>query len=346
MPGQEDTNNGATRRFAFLLDRAEATHGAALGFDELRELARLYRQHTARLARVRERADDPAAIHYLNALCLRGYGLLYASRRPPRRASATLAGRLAATLSTAWPAFALAWALLLSGMVVGAALAGRSPEGLYALVPAELGYAPEYLDRLTTSPAARNELLSGGGLGTGHRFFFGSYLFVHNTRVGLLAFATGVLAGIPTILLQLYNGILLGAFATIFLQDASLRFAAWILPHAIPELTAITLCATGGLLLGRAIALPGRQHRSVALQNAANAALLLVGAALPLFVLAAIVESGVRESTLGVAARLVVAGFLTAAVTVGGLWLRRLAHSPHRHPSWVRHLDSAASGSR
>ena len=337
-PAHDDQRNGDTRRFEALLDRAEAPHGVALGFDELRDLARLYRLHTTRLARLRERSDDPAAIRHVNALCVRGYGVLYTAPRHSRVPAPPWSSRLAQTLAAAWPAFALAWALLISGLIVGAALAARNPAALYALVPAELGYAPDYLDRLAASPAARDALLGGTGLDAGHRVFFGSYLFVHNTRVGLLAFATGILGGVPTVLLQLYNGILLGAFATLFWQDASLRFAAWILPHAIPELTAITLCAAGGLLLGGAVALPGRRSRAEALQDAARAALVLVGAALPLFVLAALVESGVRESTLGVTARLVVAALMAGAVAAGAVWLRRLARHHRSGASWIRDL--------
>lgn len=335
-----DSRVSDTARFESLLDRA----AAPLGFDELRDLARLYRSHTARLARLRERGDDPAAIRHVNALCLRGYALLYATPRRSRSQAPPWPARMAQTLATTWPAFAAAWVLLVSGMIVGAALAARDPAALYALVPAELGYSTEYLDRLASSPAEREALLGGGALGAAQRFLFGSYLFVHNTRVGLLAFATGILAGIPTILLQLYNGILLGAFATLFWQDAPLRFAAWILPHAVPELTAITLCATGGLLLGGAVALPGRRSRTAALQEAARAALVLVGAALPLFVLAAIVESGVRESTFGIAVRLGVAAMLAAAVTGAALWLRRLARRHGRGTTWIRDLVNRSAG--
>jgi len=338
----DDSAHTDTARFEALLDRADTGRGAALTFDEWRELARLYRLHTTRLARLREHGDDPAAIRHVNALCVRGYGLLYATHARTGAPAAPLATRLARTLAITWPAIAVAAALLLGGMVVGAAVVTHNPDGVYALIPAELGYSTEHLDRLTTSPAARRELLTGAGIGAGHTLFLGSYLFVHNTRVGLLAFATGVLAGIPTVLLQLYNGILLGAFATLFWHEASLRFVAWILPHAIPELTAITLCAAGGLLLGGAIALPGRRRRVEALQEAARAAVLLVGAALPLFVLAAAIESGVRESTVGVPVRLLLAAALATGVAVGALWLRQLARRRQRDTSWLREESGTA----
>ena len=124
------------------------------------------------------------------------------------------------------------------GGFIGLALARHDPTALYAFLPADMGYGTDIVDRLWSSPEARQEFLARDGANLGQNSFFGSYLFANNTRVGLLSFATGILAGIPTALLMLYNGLILGAFVAVFLQDAwPITFAAWILPHAIPELT-------------------------------------------------------------------------------------------------------------
>ena len=72
-----DDARRATERFEALLDRCERLRAGGLPFDELSELGRLYRAHTAQLARLRERDDDPAAIRHLNALCVRAYSFLY-----------------------------------------------------------------------------------------------------------------------------------------------------------------------------------------------------------------------------------------------------------------------------
>ena len=79
--------DGEGARFAELLDRCERLGTRTLPFDDLRELGRLYRLHAARLARLRDRGDDPEAIRHLNALCVRAYTTLYA--RPAREPSAT-----------------------------------------------------------------------------------------------------------------------------------------------------------------------------------------------------------------------------------------------------------------
>jgi uncharacterized membrane protein SpoIIM required for sporulation len=107
----------------------------------------------------------------------------------------------------------------------------------------------------------------------------------------------------------------LGAFVWIFSRDRAWPlFWAWLLPHAIPELLAVTLCSTGGLVIARAVVAPGRQGVAASLREAAPAALQLVLAALPLFIAAAGLESFLRESMLPTAARFAAAGASLAAI--------------------------------
>jgi uncharacterized membrane protein SpoIIM required for sporulation len=165
---------------------------------------------------------------------------------------------------------------------------------------------------------------------------FGSQLFAHNTRVGLLAFATGMLAGIPTVLLQLYNGLMLGAFAGLFFRDAlPVTFLAWLLPHAIPELTAITLCGAGGLMLGAAVAAPGRRRRRAALAEDSLPALFLVASSVPLFLLAALTESFVRESALDSATRLSIAAGYAVALALAVVAVRRVSKRRRIDTQWL-----------
>jgi len=89
-------------RFEQLLARGERLRARALPFDDLRELARLYRAHAAQLARLRSRSTDPDAIRHLNALCVRAYGFLYSSSRSrandrPPRSEPSWRARLLAT---------------------------------------------------------------------------------------------------------------------------------------------------------------------------------------------------------------------------------------------------------
>src|SRR5262245_36110390 len=102
-----------TQRFEALLDRCEKLRTGRLPFDDL---GRLYRLHLARLARLRERDDDPSAIRHLNALCVRAYTALYTAQPTGRSARHLLLERLPAALGRTWRAQAAAWALLAAGV--------------------------------------------------------------------------------------------------------------------------------------------------------------------------------------------------------------------------------------
>jgi uncharacterized membrane protein SpoIIM required for sporulation len=323
--------------FEQLLARCERLRAAGLSFEELRELARLYRAALARLARLRERGEDDEAIRYLNGLCARAHAHLAIT--PGAASTPPLLARIPEALARTWRAQLAAWALLLLGISAGAALVANDPRAVYGLVPATLGYGPDVLDRLLGSPAARAEFLARSDTPLSSNLFFSSWLFANNTRVGLLAFATGMLAGIPTVLLAVYNGLTLGALGSVFFRDGlPVDFLAWILPHGVPELTAVTLCVAAGLVLGGAVAAPGRQTRAAALRDAARSALLLFAVSVPFFLLAAVIESFVRESALGTRPRLAVAGamlLLVAGVLAATRWLAR---RERRERPWIETL--------
>lgn len=320
-----------TEQFARLLDAAETNRLRGLAFDDLARLARLYRGEMSRLARLRDRGLDIDQIAHLNSLCVRAHGFLYDSKgtrpskprsdahrnvliqsaRPPSRLS-----EIASSLRASGPMLSLAWALMATGVVIGFSLVRLDPTALYALMPAGLGYDAAQIDALYASAAARDAFFEREATSTTANALFGASLFSHNTRVGILAFATGILAGIPTLLLQFYNGIMVGTIAAIFLHgEHAVDFLAWILPHAVPELTAISFCVAAGFVLGKAVALPGRKNRSEAVRDAAPSALLLVLCSIPLFLSAAAIESFVRESMLSTSARFSVAAVGAALLT-------------------------------
>jgi uncharacterized membrane protein SpoIIM required for sporulation len=243
-----------------------------------------------------------------------------------------LLARIPEALAKTWRAQLAAWALLLLGITAGAALVSNDPQAVYGLVPTTLGYEPDVLDRLLSSPEARAHFLARSETPASANLLFGSWLFANNTRVGLLAFATGMLAGIPTVLLAVYNGVTVGALGAVFFRDElPVDFLAWILPHGVPELTAVTLCVAGGLVLGGAIAAPGRKTRAEALREAARSALLLFAVSVPFFLLAALIE-------LHTPAPLAIAGAMCVLVAAGLLATRWLARRENRASAWIQTL--------
>ena len=310
-----------------LLDRVE-NRGKHLSFDETREMARLYRICSARLAVVRTRSRDPDAIRYLNALCVRAYTRLQVppvrQQRVPDFFFADFPRVLAAT---AWLQ-AIVAILMIVGALAGASIVAENPAALYDCVPASF-YPPGQLETLMDSRQARAEFLTRKPVDFGLKSIFSAALFTHNMTVGVLSFAAGIMAGIPTLILVFYNGLTLGAFAWIFSRDSMWpMFWAWILPHAIPELLAVTLCSTGGLLIGKAVVAPGRQTVASALRAASRPALQMVAAAMPLFIVAALIESFIRQSTLSSPARFAAAAVALTLVAGYGWFVFRLARRP------------------
>jgi len=202
-------------------------------------------------------------------------------------------------------------------------------------------YPPERLEQLANSAQQRAEFLRHTQLAFGLKSIFSASLFVHNVQVGLSSFAAGILAGVPTVLLVLYNGLTLGAFVWIFSRDAAWpAFWAWLLPHGIPELLAVNLCSAAGLLIAKAVVAPGRMGTARALRAAAEPALELVIASLPLFVIAAGIESFLRQSLLSTAARYAAAATALIAIIV---YIGYVHHLVRRRPEfdldWLLRAD-------
>jgi uncharacterized membrane protein SpoIIM required for sporulation len=230
--------------------------------EQLSRLDVLYRRTTIHLSQVSTRTRDRRLIRYLNDLTANAHGLIYL---PPKRSLFAGIGHFvfegfARSLARNWKMHAISAALLVGGAVFAYFAAMADPLTAYALWPRQDQRQPG------SSHEQLLEVLRGGrDQKGGSKFFFASFLFSHNLKVGLLALSTGVLAAIPTTLLMIYNGMLLGVFVAIHQRagiDAELW--AWILPHGITEMGSVTTRgATGWRYFARSgrDAVPRRDHR-------------------------------------------------------------------------------------
>jgi len=124
-----------------------------------------------------------------------------------------------------------------------------------------------------------------------HFLMFGFYIF-NNIGIDFRVFAGGILFGIGSIFFLLFNGIVIGAAAG-YLTGLGYteQFWGFVAGHSAPELIALCISGTAGLMLGRALIKPGRQTRRLALlREARNAVPLIVGAGL-LTLIAAFIEA-------------------------------------------------------
>ncbi len=274
--------------------------------EELQRLDVLYRRATIHLARAASRTTDQQLVGYLNGLTAAAHSLIYL---PPRRSIFTgilrfIVEGFARSIARNLRLHTISAGLLIGGALLAYYLSVTDPMAAYALSmpgdPRQPGATREQLEEI---------LRSGRDQGGGEKFAFASFLFQHNLQVGMLSMASGVLAGVPTIILMIYNGMILGAFMAVHHQaGVGTEAWAWILPHGVTEIGAIILCGGVGLMLGQSVIRPGMLSRADSLRRAGmEAARTIVGVG-GMLVAAAIIESYLRQSHLSTTARFTFAG--------------------------------------
>jgi len=118
-----------------------------------------------------------------------------------------------------------------------------------------------------------------------------SFIMTNNIKVTFFAYGMGLLAGVGTVYVLFYNGMMLGVFFFLFFKHGLfLESFFTIMLHGTIELFCIFIAGGAGLLIGKALVFPGQLPRRQALQkNGLTSIQLLVGTA-PLLVIAGIIE--------------------------------------------------------
>jgi uncharacterized membrane protein SpoIIM required for sporulation len=150
---------------------------------------------------------------------------------------------------------------------------------------------------------------------------FGHYI-MNNISIGLRTFASGLLAGLGTVLVLLFNGVTIGAVAGHLHQIGyGVTFWRFVAGHAPFELTAIVIAGGAGLQLGLKLLAPGRRRRIDALvEGGTIGAKLCLGVAFMLLVAAFIEAFWSSIGALPAAVKYTVSGLLWTLVLV---WLWR-----------------------
>lgn len=288
-----------------LVERALRSGMKSLHEGELRKLPVLYRATLSSLSVARRTALDRSLIDYLEALAARAYLAVYGSRRSTRGAlRRALFHSFPQQVRALWREVALSFGITTLGVVVAIALMNVDQGWYDAFVDPSLASGR---DPQASTESLREVLYSGENQALS---FFASFLFVHNARIGMACFALGFAAGIPTALLLFTNGLMLGAFLSLYASRGLLiPLIGWLLPHGIPEIGAVVLCGAAGLHLGRAMLLPGRRTIRDALGDSGRRAAMVVAGSVVLFGIAGVIEGVFRQVVQDDALRFALAGF-------------------------------------
>lgn len=307
-------------RLEELVSRLERRSIGALADDDLLALPILYRTTLSSLSVARDTSLDRALINYLEQLCTRAYFQIYGVPTP-------LWQQLRGFFVDSWPnAVRALWRetliclLLTAGAAVAAYVLVRSdPSWFFSIIPAGLS---DGRDPSASAEFLRNTLYSNG---EGWLITFATALFTHNSQVAIFAFALGFAFAVPTILLILYNGLMLGAFFAVF-QAKGLAFnlAGWLMIHGTTEIFAIIIAGAAGMKIGTAIAFPGRLSRMAsAVESGKLAATAMAGTVIMLAV-AGLLEGVGRQTITNDLNRYLIGSLMLAAwLTYFYLWPAR-----------------------
>lgn len=116
-------------------------------------------------------------------------------------------------------------------------------------------------------------------------------IMINNIKVSLLAYASGLFCGIPTIYILASNSFMVGVFDQLFAsQGLGLDFWLVVFVHGTLEITAIIIAAGAGLILGKSFLFPGTLSRMAAFRQGAKDGVKIIVGLLPIFMLAAFFE--------------------------------------------------------
>ncbi|WP_242773974.1 stage II sporulation protein M [Sphingopyxis sp. YF1] len=260
--------------FDALLTRLEKKGAKGLSSEELLQLPSLYRATLSSLSIARATSLDKALLDHLEALSMRGYFLIYGVRESRLHRTIRFFTRdWPLAVKAVWKETVIIALIILLGMATSWSLVASEPEWYYNFVPEELSGGR---DPRATADYLQSTLGHGKAVSEEEKdglHVFATFLFTHNSRVSIMSFALGFAFGIPTMILEFYQGISLGAMVAVFAgKGLGFDFGGWLFIHGTTELFAAALSGAAGLRIGAAVVFPGARSRLQAASDAGRTA--------------------------------------------------------------------------
>ena len=272
-----------------MLDQSKTSGLKSLSRFDLQELSLLYRQTAADLAAIRE---DKASVHfsrYLNQLLVRAHNTIYSGHR----ASAM------SVVNFFWKTYpaafrrnlrhcALATAIFAVAGLVGAVLTFQNPDFKVKLL------GPQMVDTIDRHQMWTHSIV-------GIKPVASSAIMTNNMSVGFTTFALGITAGLGTIYMMAFNGLLIGVIGVAcYLAGMSLDLWSFVAPHGVLELPAIFIAGGAGLRIAQGLLFPGVLSRRDSLARAGLEAVQLILGTIPILIIAGIIEAFVSPTGLAI----------------------------------------------
>ncbi len=253
---------------------------------EAERLPRLFRELSLDLSLAESRMYGMQLTERLNALVIRGYELIYQTRRGSwENLLAFVAVKFPRAVRADWRLFWLCSALFWLPFFAMLLSAHHDIRWIQATLGADGMAGMEQMY------GGKEEQLSHLRAEYGSNFMMFCFYINHNIGIDFRIFAGGMTAGLGTMFFLLFNGLQIGAAAG-YADHACNPESFWsfVAGHSSFELLGMVVSGMAGMKLGLAILRPGRLPRVRALVEASKQALPLIYGAALMTALAASVE--------------------------------------------------------
>jgi uncharacterized membrane protein SpoIIM required for sporulation len=288
---------------------------------ELREMALLYRQIASDLSALRQEGTARTTEVHLNQLLARAHEIVYSGRK-------TRITDIWRFFSEEYPRIfrrllpftTASLAIFLGGALLGSLLTLARPEFERHLL------GPYMIDTIERHEMWTHSVTSMAPQAS-------SAIMTNNLGVTFATFAAGITAGLGTLYMIGWNGILLGVIGTACHKaQMSVQLWSFVAPHGSLELPAIVIAGGAGLRLAWGLLFPGIYRRGHSLSLGGAEAVRLIGGVIPMLIVAGILEGFFSPSAAPVWLKFVSSGVLFSGLLVWLFFGSNEGASPASHP--------------
>ena len=270
-----------------LLDKCQKDM-RGLSESQVRDISRLYRAATSDLALAKRDFPRNEITVYLNQLVARAHAVVYRSEPLALKRLWHFAARGFPRL------FRETWIFTFVAAIFFVIPAIASGFATYAKPGLATSFLPPGAHRLIGIVEDKELWVD---IPVEERPYAASFIMTNNIRVSFMAFASGLTAGLMTLWVLFFNGLMIGTL-TGLTSFHGIGFELWtfVIGHGVIELSIIFIAGGSGLMLGWAILRPGLLRRRDALAQAARKAVYLLLGAVPWLAVAGTIEGFISPS--------------------------------------------------
>jgi len=263
---------------------------------EVSDFVAQYREIATDLARLTtaSKGAPSDAVFYLSRLVAGGHNLLYRQRAITARAAVRFVTvNVPREVRRSWGYIAIAALALFGPMAITYQAVVNDPLLSESLLP------PGMIDRANEGVArAKKGDRTYVEIKSFMRPLEASQIISNNIQVTYTVFIFGITFGLGTLLMLVTNGVSIGAALGLYQSKGILvQIGEFVLSHSVFELSAICIAGAGGLLIARALLVPGRNTRGEALVIYGRRAIRLITVSTMLLLVAGTIEGLISPRT-------------------------------------------------